>query len=169
MFKSLLHHHAVGKIDARYKGQDRYGHDDLIRSSCRFFIRQLHFGKFNEPSVEVSRQCDENRIDQIEVECTQHELRLSGCNAITDGTQRRHQCGGDRNPCKDIAFVAECHGYGTRHPSEQGDEYIIEIGRSARQQFSMRIIQRSNQKVDRGCEQTRPGGEEIIPRCRFQQ
>ena len=75
--------------------------------------------------------------------------------AVTHGTERRHECRSDRHTGHHRAFILAREFENTGYTSEESDQYIVDRGVRTRQQFSGVIgLQRRHKEIERGRQQT---------------
>ena len=102
---------------------------------------------------ESCRQADEDRIDEEEVEGPEEEVQLPRRQSITRRTERRHECRSDGDPRDHIpSTTTSREGNDTSGTTEEGDEYVIDRRRSTCQQLRLRLLQRTDEEVNRSGE-----------------
>ena len=139
--------------DRRDRRRDDDKHQDIsgVLSSLR--REELMIVEAHHTHPERCRQADEDRIDEEEVEGSEEEVQLARSQSIARRTERRHERRSDGDPRDHIpSTTTSREGDDTSGTTEEGDEYVIDRRRSTRQQLGLRLLQRTDEKVNRSSE-----------------
>ena len=94
---------------------------------------------------------------------------MSRCQAVTGGTERRHQRRSDGHTWNNIALAVGAKGNEAGRTATGGYKHVVDGGGRARQQLRAGLTKGGEQEVDRGSEHTDKGGHTEIAGCTLEQ
>lgn len=150
----LLHHVDGGENAGN---GDQYGHevDGALDEFLTVLVHELVLREMQVSDNQEGGECDEEGVDEEEVEGADEVSELPGGDSVASGAERRHQGGGDGHAGDDGERLRLARrGHDAGESAEGGDQHVEDGGPGSRQQFRLRVAERGEQEVQGGGDQT---------------
>ena len=146
--EKVLLHHVVGEVDAGGHREDKNRIDNALDLFATLVIDKLLLRILHQLHPQRGGKGNEHRVDEKEVEGPEEIVEVARGQPESGRTQGRHQCRGNGHTGQHVALLLRRHGHDAGQPAEEGDEHVVDGGRSTGQQLAAGFVQGRNPEVD---------------------
>ena len=121
----LADHRKCGP-DARRNHQNHHDSYPCFRPLCLHLVRNLDFMEVQVLDHQICGQDDEDAVYEEQIQCTEEYEQASRGHAVACSTERRHQCGSDRDAGNDRSLFLAAHLENACQTAEQCYYHIVD-------------------------------------------
>ncbi len=151
--------HVVGQDKAGEKGQGQNSINDTLYIFFPDGIDKTLFGEVHKLYPQRGSETDEHAVDKKQIERSPEIVHITVCQTESGGTERGHQCRSDGHTGYYVPLLFGRDGDNSRQSTEKCNQYVVYGRAGTGEQLRPRFIQRGDQKVKRGGNDTENRGD----------